>query len=300
LIAAGRRRGLASLACAAVVALGAILAPGAGAEVEPESRPESVAVGGSSGVGAILSYREGVGGNLPYFDLNLHISQASGGVYEEPVSSHFCLEGCVPAPVGGGVLKESPLNLADLEGNGQTEVVLELSTGGAHCCTVLQVFSFDATAMTWRPVERDFGDPLARLSYLVGTGATTPNTVFTSADDRFAYAFTSYAFSGLPIQIWRFTGGHFENVTKDYPRQIAADAARQFKGFVANRKQGLGLGLIAAWAADEQLLGHRALLARTLAREAGLHRLHSRETPSLSGGAFIKRLNRFLKRNGYA
>jgi hypothetical protein len=298
-IVAARHRHLASGACAAALALALLLLPAAGAAEAP-SREASVAVGGGSGVGAILSYREGVGGNLPYFELRLQISRPGAGVvYNAPVLSHFCLDGCVPAPLGTGPSKTGPLTVADLEGDGQPDVVLELSTGGAHCCTVVQVFSFDPGVMAYRPVEQDFGDPGALLSTLAPAGGGKPGPVFRSADDRFAYAFTSFAFSGLPIQIWSFAGGRFKDVTRAYPKQIEADAGRQFKGFEANRRQGLGLGLLAAWAADEDMLGHRALVSRTLAREARMHRLRSREDAGPSGGAFVKRLGRFLKRNGY-
>jgi hypothetical protein len=264
----------------------------AGAVADPAQHAGQVAAGGE-GVGAILSYQEGVGGPLPYTNLRLRISRAGVSVYEQPVSSRYCGTGCVPQALGF-LIKSSPLAVTDLEGNGQPSVTLELSTGGAHCCTVVQVFAFDPGVMAYRLIERDFGDPGALLTRL-GNGPP----VFESADDRFAYEFAPYAYSGLPLQVWSFRGGRFVNSTRSFPKAIASDAKRQLRGFAQTRAQGLGLGLIAAWAADEDLLGHARVVSSTLAREARAHRLRSREGYGPSGSAFIAKLQRFLRSNGY-
>jgi hypothetical protein len=229
------------------------------------------------------------GGALP--GLRLEISRSGQSFYAQPVSSRYCREYCGLESFGGG-----PLLVKDLEGDGEPDVVLELNTGGAHCCTVVQVFSLDPGVMAYRGIERDFGDPGAVLEDVAGDGRLE----LESADDRFAYAFTSYAFSGLPVQIWRISDARFVNVTRSFPRALRADAARQLKGFLANRRQGMGLGLIAAWAGDEYLLGHRSLVAGTLAREARFGRLRSGDHLSPGGGAFVRKLKRFLVSNGYA
>jgi hypothetical protein len=184
----------------------------------------------------------------------------------------------------------------DIDRDGEPEIVVGLNTGGAHCCTIVQVFSYDPATMTYRAAEHDFGDPGALLSDVAGNGQVE----FESADDRFAYAFTSFAYSGLPLQIWRFRQGRFLDATRAFPKPLAADAARQFKQFTANQRQGLGLGFIAAWAADEHLLGNRALVARILAREARRHRLRSSDDLSPSGSGFLGKLARFLRKTGYA
>jgi hypothetical protein len=174
-------------------------------------------------------------------------------------------------------------------------VVLELQTGGAHCCTIVQVYSYDPGAMAFRAVERDFGDPAALLVDVAGDGRLE----LESADDRFAYEFAPYAYSGLPLQIWSVRAGRLVDTTRSFPRALAADAGRQLAGFVKLRGQGLGLGLIAAWAADQELLGHGALVRATLSREAGHGRLRSREHYGPSGASFVAKLMRFLRRSGY-
>jgi hypothetical protein len=241
---------------------------------------------------ATLSYQQGSDsfGNATFANLRLQISRVGAAVYERPVSSRYCESSCDPEAFGA-----SPLAVKDLEGNGQSEVVLDLNTGGAHCCTVVQVFSYDAHVSSYRLLERNFGDPGALLTDVAGDG----HLEFESADDRFAYAFTSFAYSALPPQIWRLRKGRFVDVTRAFAKVVAADAKHQFKSFLANRAQGLGLGYIAAWAADECLLGRHALASATLAREARLHRLRSGDGLSPGGGAFVKKLERFLRKNGY-
>jgi hypothetical protein len=289
------RRPLASILAGAIaLAIALCVAFSATASAQPAAKHVQLSAQ-EGAVGAVLSYQEGLGGNLPYFNLRLQISRGGQGVYEQPVSSRYCLEGCVPEPIGAGPTKTSPLAVSDLEGDGEPEVVLELSTGGAHCCTVVQVFSLDPGTSTYRSVEQDFGDPGAAIADLSGDRRLE----FESADDRFAYEFAPYAYSGLPLRVWRFQEGRFIDATREFPKSIAADAKRQFKGFLANRRQGYGLGLLAAWAADQELLGHGSLVRATLAREAGAHRLRSHEAPHGGGSVFVKRLMRFLKRAGY-
>ena len=241
---------------------------------------------------ATLTYQQSTDslGELTFSKLELQILRGGQSFYEQPVSSRFCESECLPETFGAG-----PLAVKDLEGNGQPEVVLDLNTGGAHCCSVVQIFDFDPGVMAYRLSEHNFGDPGALLTDIAGDGRLE----FEYADDRFAYEFTSFAYAGLPLQIWRFREGRLINATRQFPAAIAANARRQLGAFRANRSKGLGLGFIAAWAADEYLLNHRPLVARTLAREARHGRLRSRESFSPGGTRFIAKLKRFLKKTGY-
>lgn len=258
----------------------------------PAGAAQKSATASAGTVIATLSYRQTADrfGNQTFSNVKLDISRAGQSFYSQPVSSPSCGSDCLLETSAGG-----PLSVKDLEGNGQPEPVIDLNTGGAHCCSVVQVFAFDPGVMTYRPVERNFGDPGALLTDVTGDGRLE----FESADDRFAYAFTSFAFSGLPLQIWRFHEGRFVDATREFPRALAADAKRQLGAFRANRGQGLGLGFIAAWAADEDLLNHPALVASTLATESRHHRLRSADHLSPSGSRFVAKLNRFLRKSGY-
>ncbi len=285
-------RVLATLACAAALALGSGWAASALGAEAAVSRSQTAS---EDGISAVLTYKEGPGGPLPYFDLKLSISSSGTSFYEQPVSSRYCSAGCIPEQLSGESGNPSSVSVDDLEGNHQPNVVLEINTGGAHCCTIIQVFSFDPGVMAYRSVEHNFGDPGALITDLAGDGRLE----LESADDRFAYAFSSYAYSGLPLQIWRFQEGRFVNATKEFPAAIATNAAGYLGAFRVDRRHGHGLGAIAAWAGDEELLGHGALVTRTLNREARLHNLRNAEGFGPSGQAFVAQLERFLKKTGY-
>jgi hypothetical protein len=57
------------------------------------------------------------------------------------------------------------------------------------------------------------------------------------------------------------------------------------------------VGVIAAWAADEDLLGHTRLVSRYLHRQAAAGHLHS--SFGAGGPRFVAKLQRFLRRRGY-
>ena len=189
------------------------------------------------------------------------------------------------------------MRVVDIEHDGQPDVVLELYSGGAHCCSIDQVFSWQPAAMTYVETQRDFGDPGARIVDLRRNGRYE----FLTADDSFAYEFTDFAASGLPIEILTFSGRRFHNVTRDYPKLIARDAATWLKAFKSMSSQHYAdsVGVIAAWAADEDLLGHSKLVGRYLAQQQRAGHLNSSEPGEPSGAKFVAMLQRFLRQHGY-
>ncbi len=267
-----------------LAALAALLALPAAASAAPQTVTASEGV-----VSARLSYTGSADGGTLVTGLRLTIERAGAKAYEAPVKSGRC------APCGLERFAGGPLVVRDLEGNGQPNVIVELYTGGAHCCTVFQVYSYDPGTMTYRLAERDFWDPGAKITDVAGNGSLQLLT----ADDRFAYAFAPFAYSGLPLQILAFRSGRFVDVTRSYPVAIAKDAARWLAAFRSERHLQLGNGLIAAWAADEELLGHDRLVRSTLSREASRGNLRSREGYGPSNASFVRALLRFLTRTGY-
>jgi hypothetical protein len=232
-------------------------------------------------------------GKFPTFHgQRLTIARAGVVVYDQPVVSKFCGKLCAPL---SGISQGTSVRVVDLEHTGEPDVVLELYSGGAHCCTIVQIFSFAPATMTYTKTERDFGDAAARIVDLRHDG----NFEFRSADDTFAYQFTDYAASGLPIQILTFAGGRFTDVTSSYPALVAKDAAfwlKVYKG-LAREHYSDSVGVIAAWAADEDRLGHVKLVSRYLAQQARAGHLNA---PFEAGGRkFIANLQKFLRRRGY-
>jgi hypothetical protein len=231
-------------------------------------------------------------GHYPrYSNERLTISQGAAVLYSQPVVSAVCGSSCAPA----SGLPQPALQVLDLEHDGQPDVVLDLFTGGAHCCYVDQVFSFDPGTMTYVKTERNFGDPGAQIVDLSGDGRLE----FLTKDDSFAYEFTDFAASGLPIQIFTFSARRFTDVTRSYPGLIAKDARywmRAFRGLAHDRYRD-SVGVVAAWAADEELLGHSRLVKRFLATQARAGHLNS--ALGHGGTRFVAALKRFLRRRGY-
>jgi hypothetical protein len=259
----------------------------------PAAAEQQSIVSSSGDAVATLTYQRtgGASGGANYTDAQLRISRGGTSYYEAPVHSSGCPSECALEATAG-----NPLSFADLEGDGQPDLILRLNTGGAHCCGIVQIFTFDPGVMAFRKIERDFGDPGAKLVELGGNG----QLAFVSGDDRFAYEFAPYAYSPLPLQIWQLQDGQFLDTTKNFPQQLTVDASKQFRLFLFNRRLGLGLGCLAAWAADEELLGHGRAVSALLVRELRRHNLHSRESLSPGGKAFVEKLGRFLKSTGYA
>jgi hypothetical protein len=240
-------------------------------------------------------------GSFPnYTGETLSISQSGSVLYHEPVSSKYCGTQCAPGVVTG---HGSSVHVVDLEGSTQPpDVVLDLFSGGAHCCFIDQVFSLEPGTTTYVVSQHNFGDPGERLEP-IGPGG---RDVFVTADDSFAYEFTDYAASGLPLQILGFSQGRFANITRAYPKLIAKDAAlwlRVYRGTARQHYQD-SVGAIAAWAADADELGHSRHVAVYLAQQARLGHLNS-ALNSLSpkaapdGAKFVAKLKRFLRRHGY-
>ena len=235
-------------------------------------------------------------GKVPNFHgLRLTIARGGTVVYDQPVVAKACATLCWPGPITGG---RTAVQVVDLEHTGDPDVVLDLYSGGAHCCNVVQVFSYDPGTMTYGEAERDFGDPDARIVDLRHNGRFE----FLTADDSFAYAFTDFAASGLPIEILTFAGGHFTDVTRGYPALVAKDARFWLKAFdgLASDHYSDSVGVIAAWAADEDLLGNSRFVGTYLEKQLKLgHLTVPAGSFSPGGKRFITHLMRFLRNHGY-
>jgi hypothetical protein len=187
------------------------------------------------------------------------------------------------------------VKVADLDGDGEPEVIVDLYTGGAHCCEYSRVYRYDAGTGTYTYVRHLWGDPGYRLEDLDGDGRPE----FVTADDSFAYRFTDYAASGLPIQILSYSGGAFADVTRAYPAQVSDDAAQWLRAYdSARRRHGPKdlKGVVAAYVADVYLLGDGATAEAflTTAQQGG-------DLGGFGGSAarFVLRLHRFLGARGY-
>jgi hypothetical protein len=154
------------------------------------------------------------------------------------------------------------LGLPNVWGSAGPEVVLDTYTGGAHCCFESLIVLTDG-GLAGRAISHFWGDPGYEIQKLGGAPA------FVTADDRFAYEFTSYAASGLPVRVFAI-GAHgvMNDITQTQLGLVKKDAAQFWHGYTSLRgkKDDDIRGVLAAWCADEYRLGQKA------ACDAELHR----------------------------
>jgi hypothetical protein len=203
--------------------------------------------------------------------------------------------------------QNTPCRLADLqvvrlEKQPEPQVVLDLFTGGAHCCTYSSIYQFDPKSQTYTSFQHFWGNRGNRLADLNQDGVME----FVSADDRFAYSFASYAASPSPIQLWAYQPGKLVDITRQHPKLIYADASNLWQAFQENRQDcnpkswgSCGEGVLAAYLADKYLLGQAAdgwKRVRSVYQGNGC----DFKDKCLGRESYFRNLEAFLKQQGYA
>jgi hypothetical protein len=238
---------------------------------------------------AKLTYAKSPGSVTTYSGLRLSVVHLGKLVFDMPVKSTLFPSG---ASAAGG-LKPSSVSFHDLNADGTPELVLVLWTGGAHCCYLDQIFDFSFQPA--HKTEIDFRDSGARPAMV------DRRAILQSADDRFDYAFTDYADSASPIQVWQYRTGGLVDTTRSFPGLINSDAAQWWSRYLATRtskKDDDVRGILAAWAADESLLGDGdAAHTKLLQIAAGGDLDHGSGPPK--GAAYVASLWKFLGSRGY-
>jgi hypothetical protein len=183
------------------------------------------------------------------------------------------------------------VSISDLDGDGEPEVILDLYWGGAHCCWYTQIYRYVDGQAGYRTnvhVWGNFGYVLADLEH-------DGRQELVTRDDRFSYAFSSFADSRWPVRILRYRLGGMTVVTRAYPSEIRRDSTALWHEALSRKKARSNQGMIAAWAADQCMLGRCKQAFRTIDRFSRSGRIHGERTRV----AFEKRLRRFLNRTGY-
>jgi hypothetical protein len=279
-------------AVAAAVALS--LAPAAGAAETPKSE---TATGGT--IGATLTFTMPT--SYRAHDVKLAITRAGTPAAVDRAGAvqtgcEICTDAVPTGALGGE--KASSMTIADLQGDGEDEVIVDLFTGGAHCCFVSAIYGWDAASSSYRRLTWLWGDPGYSLEQLDGG----PARELVTADDRFAYAFCAYVCSAMPPQAYRYDGTALVDVTKQYPALVRPDA-RQLQASVqyARRHKGQAedmRGVLPALCADYYLIGQGAK-CKPLLNDA-LRRGWLRKDPAFKGGrAYIDDVLAQLHKWGY-
>ena len=236
------------------------------------------------GTEARLSYRET---NDFYRGVHLRIVRRGRTLFDAAPKRLYPCSACPgDGPVAGR--RGGALAVRDLDRDGEPEVLANFYSGGAHCCFYTDVYRYLPRLRTYRPAVGFWGDLGVRVADLGRDGRVE----FRTGDDRFAYVFTAFAASAFPLRILRFDHGRFVDVTRRFPQLVRRDAARQFALYESERRSKYPdvRGVLAAWLADEYLLGRGAAGWRVLLRA---------ERRGEVDRAYLRKLRSFLRRTGY-
>jgi hypothetical protein len=245
--------------------------------VAPAGAIAKTVTASAGGVKATLTYGVGAENNGSTTSQQLLITRHGKPVYEQPVPVTGCFKLCDPEG-------SKPVHVADLYGDGGQDVVLTLFTGGADCCTIDDVFVPSAAVGSYVLDQHNFGEDGAVLKDI----GPNRRPEFVSADPAFYCRFSACYASGLPIQIFEFSGEHFVNVTKQHPVLISDDAAKWLKLYHKHPAQ--GQGLLAAWLGDEENLDEGTGISTVI---------NELEQKGDVTKAFVASLARFLKAHHY-
>jgi len=280
------RRPRRALLAAASLAL-ALVAPGVASAADGGSATAS-----AGAVQATLTWAPAQYGNK---DPHLVVTRAGAPAFDGSpvVAGSACSEdGCVYAASGK---RDAPLQVVDLDADGEPEVLVDAYTGGAHCCALTEILRFNGTAYTTS--EASWGNIGYELKDLDADGRPD----FVTADDAFSYAFSSYAGSYHPPLVLDYDAtakGSFTDVTRRFPALVRKSAKEALHALARARRQHFEtLGVVSAYVADLYLLGRgrevRPYLAR--ARKRGDLRNASGRAPK----SFERQLLAFLHKQGY-
>ena len=265
-----------------------LAALGAPAGAEASTHTEAAHLGQ---VTARLTFDESAQGE--FANLRLAIFRGPAALLDYVVPGP-CSGPCPALPGGGG--QRRSVEVRELNGDTEPEVILDVNTGGAHCCDWAYVYSYVAAQNRYALTERDFGNQGYRL---VRLGHRRP-VGFLGFDDRFAYAFTDYADSEFPPQLFRFARGDFVDETRSHPSTIRRDGRRLLREYRRQRGRRDVRGILAAYAADQYLLGRGPAGLRTVKRalrRRDVRRLEFSGWPR--GGSYLRALRKALRAWGY-
>ena len=164
---------------------------------------------------------------------NVRLKVARDGVTVLNVVFRRICRFCSVEPAGYG--RRASIRVRDLDADTDPEVVVDLYTGGAHCCFYSRIFAWDSAAGAYLGVTKQWSDTGYRMSD-DGDGVAD----FSTADARFAYVFASFAESFFPIRVLHFVGGRMRDVTRVFNARVRRDAGRLWRYYIAaTRKQAL-------------------------------------------------------------
>ncbi len=269
--------------CLSIAAL-ALAAP-ARAQTEFPAGSETAA---SGIVSARLSWDAGEAGPA---NPRLEITRNGGVAFSRAIPKAVC-DGCVLVPDS-----HDDLRTADLDGDGEAEVVVSSYTGGLHCCTIMGVYGLIDSSGGYSELVQDWQSSGFELKDLDHDGGLEVS----SRDIRFEDLFTSHFASFPPPAVFEYERPgdlppKLTDATTRFPAVIranAAEAKRMLRG--VPRGDDNGEGYISAYVADQYMLGHGSAGLREFDRQVKRGVLGSPKAAK----RFRRRMLTTLHRYGY-
>jgi hypothetical protein len=200
---------------------------------------------------------------------NPRLAVTRAGVRYDITIADVCEEGCILVADDDAAdsVAASMLKVADLDGDGEPEVLVDSFSGGAHCCLTARLLTFNGTGYT--PNDFNYGDVGYQLKDLEGDGR--PELV--GYDPIFSGAFTAFAGSAFPPLVLHVDRGKFTDVTKRFPSLVRKDATARLKDLRKAKRGDDVRGILAAYVADRYLLGQASVATRELDRQRRVGRI---------------------------
>lgn len=204
--------------------------------------------------------------------------------------------------------------------SGPPSVLVEGYSGGAHCCYEPVLYSVDSSNSSSARYQKVIDwSPLNYKSSLKfdNNGGYRPTiagdqVLLRTEDDAFAYTFGCFACTPMPIRLDALHDGRLLDVTARYPGRVTREATelwRQVQSQVALERRTSAaqrvapFGVLAAWVADECVVGHGVSAWSQLRQlnDDGLlsNAIYYRDTLIKPKGTFSSSLRQFLLRHGY-
>lgn len=229
-----------------------------------------------------------------YTDIRVRIEREGTALVDEPLpASPRGIPGSNPFPPGEeGV---DGLFVHDLDGDGEPEVQVDLFSGGANCCLYSTIFAFGPDRASYRRSKQVWG-----AGYRLRDVDRDGRREFMTSDYRWKYLFACNACQRLPPRVFAFSKQGIEDVTRRFTRVIRQDLRFQLR-LVRNRDPFNYRGAVASLTADRCLLGRCSAALHSVRRllRAGRLDKHGRYDYSPWGRAYVRKLNRVLRRFGY-
>jgi hypothetical protein len=193
-----------------------------------------------------------------------------------------------PLAIEGGFTQNLGLQISDLEGDQEPEVIVDVIAGAGRCCSYSLIYSYLPRQQTYGLTRQDWGYVPSFLTDFDQDGIPE----FRSGDTRFTFRFAqNYSDLAWPLQIWQYRQGKLFDVTRLHPQAVEANVTQLWQTYQVRRnEQSEVKGILAAYAAGKFILDEGEEGFRQVAFEYG----------AADRSRYLRELREFLRGTGYA